>query len=92
MRTMWPLMLILALAQQLTGCVNPSGTETPKPVVTVVDTACKWVRPIMIGNADQLTEETARQIEVHNETWEVNCGTRTGNDQTVGRQDIPGGQ
>lgn len=80
MRTTLLLMLTLALVQQLSGCITRSGTETTPPVVTVVDTACKWVRPIMIGNADTLSEETARQIEVHNETWEVNCGKRPGTD------------
>lgn len=85
MRMMWRLTSLLGLALLLSGCETRNGTGTTQaPVVTVVDTACKWVRPIMIGNADQLTEETARQIEVHNETWEVNCGQRPGVDPPHG--------
>lgn len=43
-----------------------------KPVV--VDTACKWVHPIMISKKDDvLSAGTARQILNHNETWSRNC-------------------
>ena len=85
MRMMSLLMLTLVLAQLQTGCVDRNGTETVRAVTTVIDTACKWVHPIMVGNSDELTEETARQIEVHNEAWEVNCGEGTGSDSQNGR-------
>lgn len=79
------LMLILVPVLLLSGCKNPSGIEIPKIQTITVDTGCKWVHPIYIGNADRLTEETARQIEVHNETWEVNCGEGTGSDPSYGK-------
>lgn len=31
-----------------------------------------WVKPIYISKEDRLTEGTAKQIAVHNETWEQN--------------------
>jgi hypothetical protein len=31
-----------------------------------------WVKPILISNQDVLTEQTAKDILVHNETWEEN--------------------
>lgn len=29
-----------------------------------------WVKPILISTEDSLTEGTAKQILIHNETWE----------------------
>lgn len=49
----------------LTGC----WTSGP-----VTDGACGWVKPVYISRNDVLTDETARQILVHNETWEATCG------------------
>ena len=34
---------------------------------------CSWARPILVGDEDQLTEATARDILVHNEVWERLC-------------------
>lgn len=34
---------------------------------------CSWVRPILVGDEDQLTEATARDILIHNEVWERLC-------------------
>ena len=34
---------------------------------------CSWVRPILVGDKDQLTEATARDILIHNEVWERLC-------------------
>ena len=31
-----------------------------------------WVKPILISEKDVLTEQTAKDILVHNETWESN--------------------
>lgn len=39
----------------------------------VIDTACSWVRPIMISREDVLTEGTERQILMLNEEWELVC-------------------
>jgi len=46
-------------------------TIQQKPVV--IDTGCKWNRPILISKSDNLTDGTARQILAHNETWNANC-------------------
>ena len=34
---------------------------------------CGWARPILVGDEDVLSEETARDILVHNEVWERLC-------------------
>lgn len=39
----------------------------------VIDSACAWVRPVMVSKDDALTDETARQILMHNEQWEAVC-------------------
>lgn len=31
-----------------------------------------WVKPILISKDDILTEGTAKEIAIHNETWEQN--------------------
>lgn len=60
----------------LTSCVtNGSGTD---PVhVVIKDSTCDWVRPVLISRDDVLTEGTARQILIHNETWERLCEPST---------------
>lgn len=45
---------------------------------SVIDTACAWVRPIMVSRDDVLTDETARSILIHNETWERVCSQPSG--------------
>lgn len=47
--------------------------ETLKPVV--VDTACNWVKPIYVTEADIMTmdDRTKRAILTHNKTWKANC-------------------
>ena len=37
-------------------------------------TDCDWAAPIRPSRADQLTDDTARQILVHNETGARLCG------------------
>lgn len=62
----------------INGCAT-NGQETKtigdtiqqKPVI--VDTGCKWNKPIYVSKEDILTEGTARQILAHNEIWELNC-------------------
>ena len=56
-------MLILLLLM-LTGCAS-SGA--------VIDSGCVVFEPIYISQADELTEGTAQQIWVHNETWKSVC-------------------
>lgn len=34
---------------------------------------CSWARPILVADEDVLSEETARDILVHNEVWERLC-------------------
>lgn len=57
---------VLLLATLLSGC----GTSGP-----VTEGYCSLVGPIFVGDLDDLTDETARQILAHNETWERVCGT-----------------
>jgi hypothetical protein len=57
-------LLVCLLAISISGCAT-NGRAT--------DTACSWVRPIMISREDVLTEGTKRQIVSHNETWELVC-------------------
>lgn len=60
---MWkPASLILCVAVSTAGCATDS-----RPL------ECVWVEPIRPSRADVLTDGTARQILVHNETWERLC-------------------
>lgn len=34
---------------------------------------CAWVQPVITSEKDQLTPNTARQIDVLYKTWERNC-------------------
>lgn len=42
----------------------------------VIDTACSWVRIITISKDDVLTDDTARQILIHDEQVDRVCGDR----------------
>ena len=44
---------------------------------------CSWVRPVYLSTEDVLTDETARQVLLLNETWERVCsdGSTDGTDQ-----------
>lgn len=46
-----------------------SGCEN----LRVIDSACDWVRPIMISKDDVLTDDTARQILMLDEQWQRTC-------------------
>lgn len=52
----------------------PSAKEVVR--VPVVD-GCSWVRPVYLSTEDVLTDETARQVLVLNETWEKVCSDGT---------------
>ncbi|MEK7767570.1 MAG: hypothetical protein AAB368_15170 [bacterium] len=53
------------------AAIGVSACTAPAPVVT--DTACLWVRPILVADADQITDATARDILAHNEAWAARC-------------------
>ena len=55
----------LLVVTLLTGCAS-SGPVT--------ESYCNTAGPIYVGQDDQLTDETARQILSHNETWASICG------------------
>ena len=44
----------------------------------VVDTACNWVRPIIVTKNDiaVMDGQTKRAILSHNEKWQANCGEK----------------
>lgn len=68
LRSKWSrLVILLALGVAVTACAGP-------PRRVVVDTACDWVRPILVADADILTDATARAILAHDEAWEARCG------------------
>lgn len=69
------MLIVLTLATLLTSCAtNGRGIkEATETKTVVIDTACKWVQPILISKKDVLTDGTARQILAHNETWSKNC-------------------
>lgn len=62
----WRRMAIL-----LTVAGGVSACAAPIPVA--VDTSCDWVRPILVVDADQITDATARDILAHNEAWKRRC-------------------
>ncbi|AHB69563.1 hypothetical protein P262_04516 [Cronobacter malonaticus] len=43
----------------------------------MIDTACTWVKPILVTEADILSmdDRTKRAILAHNKSWKANCGT-----------------
>jgi hypothetical protein len=51
------------MALLLTGCAT-SGAGI---------NYCDLAGPVFISKQDQLTDETARQLLQHNETWKRNC-------------------
>jgi hypothetical protein len=57
--------VLLVLAIGVSACAGPRTIS--------VDTACNWVRPIRVSDADQITDATARDILAHNETWAARC-------------------
>lgn len=63
--------LLLTLCALMTGC---ACFKEPEVQVRVIDTACKWTKPIYISQQDLLTDETAKQIVAHNEAGLDRCG------------------
>jgi hypothetical protein len=60
--------LLIATVALSAGC----ATEFPRAGQMV----CDWAVPIRPSRADQLTDGTARQILIHNETGARLCGWR----------------
>lgn len=56
-----------------TACLLLTACAATGPATEVVDAGCYWTAPIYVSQADDLTDETARQILVHNETWARRC-------------------
>ena len=50
-----------------------TGSTNKTPVV--IDSACLWVKPILVTEADILTmdDRTKRAILTHNKKWKANC-------------------
>lgn len=60
MRSGWLLLVSLLLW----SCCARNGVENPY---------CRISQPILISQKDEMSDETARQILTHNETWEAIC-------------------
>lgn len=67
MKFVWTYLAMVAVVMLLSGCA------TSGPVIEVVDTGCDWTAPILISKQDVLTDGTAEQILIHNETWKRIC-------------------
>lgn len=59
------MMMCGAMLALLGGCGGP-GSATDAG-------GCEWSRPIYVGRADVLTDETARAVLAHNEAWATIC-------------------
>ena len=57
------------------GC-SAGLSNLPSAESGAVD-GCSWVRPVYLSTEDVLTDETARQVLVLNETWERVCSDGT---------------
>lgn len=64
----------------IVSCATSGPATSPQLITEIVekpvyiDTACKWVKPILVSRNDNVTDETARQILAHNRAFEANCG------------------
>jgi hypothetical protein len=61
---------LLAVLGLLAGCAG-------SPATTITDTACLWVRPVLIAPGDVLTRPTAIDLLAHNLAWERNCKAKS---------------
>ena len=71
--------LAVLIALCVSGC--SAGLSNLPSAEGVVD-GCSWVRPVYLSTEDVLTDETARQVLVLNETWERVCSDGTDQVQT----------
>lgn len=56
-----------------TSCLLLTACAGTGRVTEVADAGCYWARPIYVSRGDVLTDETARQVLAHNETWARRC-------------------
>lgn len=61
------------LSLTATACLLLTACAGTGRVTEVVDAGCYWTAPIYVSQADDLTDDTARQILAHNETWARRC-------------------
>lgn len=61
--------LLIGAAALLVSACGTGGHATK-----VIDAGCYWAKPIFISSQDTLTEDTADQILIHNETGNKRCG------------------
>lgn len=55
------------------ACLLLTACAATGPEIEVIDAGCYWTAPIYVSQADDLTDDTARQILAHNETWARRC-------------------
>jgi hypothetical protein len=61
------------LSRTLFVCLIPLFASACGNLPATIDTACSWVRVITISKDDVLTDDTARQILIHDEQVERVC-------------------
>jgi hypothetical protein len=68
--------MIICCAVAITGCATTVPPARPQTVTVtkIVDTECKWVRPITVSSADTL--DTKRQIFAHDLAVAKNCPSK----------------
>lgn len=62
------------LVMLLSSCATNGHAIKKLPQTFIIDTACRWVKPIYISKDDVLTEGTAEQILILNESYIATCG------------------
>lgn len=62
---------LIPLVALLTSCGTITSEIKTEPVV--IDTSCKWAKPILISKMDDLTDGTAQQILAHNRKYDKIC-------------------
>ena len=72
--------LAVLIALCVSGC--SAGLSNLTSAESGAVDGCSWVRPVYLSTEDVLTDETARQVLVLNETWERVCSDGTDQEQT----------
>lgn len=68
-------MLLMLMSCAATGPeTKPTVEEAVREKTVVIDTACKWVKPIYPSRIDELTPGTIAQILAHNKAVVAACG------------------
>ena len=79
--------LAVLIALCVSGC--SAGLSNYQEQQSGVVDGCSWVRPVYLSTEDVLTDETARQVLVLNETWEMVCSDGTDQVQPVQTKSKP---